>query len=470
MTTAVRAEPTRAFVPTLVAIGLVVSIISSLGAPLVPTISTQLHTSIANAQWTLTAPLLVGAVASPLIGRLGDGPHRRTVLLANLAVVTIGGVIAALAGSLAVLVLGRALQGFGLALMPLTMASARDHLEAKKGRHIVALLSIVGAVGVGLGYPLTGLIAVRLTLSAAFWFGAAASGVMLVLAALFVPAPSPSARARRLDLKGALLIGGGILALLLALDSGDVRGWSSPTVLGLFAASVVLLVLWTVTELRVGEPLVDLRLMRRRGVLTADVSALLLGVAMFMTSSLMVQAVQLPTGLNESAFIAGMTLLPMSALSAVSNRLLPMLRRWSGPRGILVIGCTVMGAAMLFFGLTGGALWEAFVAMGVFGLGLGFTYAAMPALIVASVPVTETGSATSVYQISRYVGSAIGSGLAVALLRSFSGTDLPDRSGYAAVAQIGAILCLVTGILAWLLLRSTRLQASPAPTTETVQP
>src|SRR3954470_12951149 len=101
------AAPGRAFVAGLLAIGMVVSVISSLGAPLIPTIARNLHASLSATQWSLTATLLVGAVASPLLGRLGDGPHRRTVLVSALAVVTAGGALAALAQSLGMLVAGR---------------------------------------------------------------------------------------------------------------------------------------------------------------------------------------------------------------------------------------------------------------------------------------------------------------------------------------------------------------------------
>src|SRR4051812_18149600 len=153
------AAPGRAFVAGLLAIGMVVSVISSLGAPLIPTLAHDLHASLSATQWSLTATLLVGAVASPLVGRLGDGPHRRRTLLVCLALVTVGGAIAALAGTLAVVVAGRALQGLGLALMPLTMAAARDHLAPRRAGEVIALLSVIAAVGVGLGYPITGLIA-----------------------------------------------------------------------------------------------------------------------------------------------------------------------------------------------------------------------------------------------------------------------------------------------------------------------
>ncbi|MBA2517024.1 MAG: MFS transporter, partial [Solirubrobacterales bacterium] len=89
----------RFYVPSLVGIGLVVSVVSSLGAPLIPRIARSLDAGLSATQWSLTSTLLVGAVASPVVGRLGDGPHRRRVLLVCLATVTAGGVIAALAGT-----------------------------------------------------------------------------------------------------------------------------------------------------------------------------------------------------------------------------------------------------------------------------------------------------------------------------------------------------------------------------------
>ena len=107
----------------LLFLGLVVSIVSSLGAPLLPKLAVELEASLASTQWALTVTVLVAAVTSPLIGRLGDGRHRKRVIIGCMAAVVAGG---ALAATLPVLVAGRALQGFGLALMPLTMAAARE--------------------------------------------------------------------------------------------------------------------------------------------------------------------------------------------------------------------------------------------------------------------------------------------------------------------------------------------------------
>src|SRR3954451_19820854 len=185
------ASTPRALVPVLIFVGTVVAVISSLGAPLVPAIARTMGTSLPDAQWSLTVTLLVGAVATPVVGRLGDGPHRRRVVLVVLGVVTLGGVLAALPLGLGWLILGRALQGFGLGLTPLAIATARDALSGERARSTAAALSITTAAGLGLGYPLTGAIAELGGVHSAFWFGAAVTAVALAAAAVVFP-PSPS--------------------------------------------------------------------------------------------------------------------------------------------------------------------------------------------------------------------------------------------------------------------------------------
>ena len=285
----------RAFVPVLVYVGTVVSIISSLGAPLIPSIARDLDASLCSAQWSLTATLLVGAVATPVVGRLGDGRHRRTVTLVCLAIVAVGGALAAIAGSLPVLVAGRAMQGVGLALMPLTMAAARDHLSDRRAPGVIALLSVVAAVGVGLGYPITGFIAENASLETAFWAGTAMTVLAFIATALVLPETSDAAHRGRLDVAGAVTIAIGLVCLLIACEKGPDWGWASTDTLGLLALSLVFLGLFGVRELSTTDPLVDLRLVRHRVVLTANVVGGVLGMAMYIAIALMTQFVQLST-------------------------------------------------------------------------------------------------------------------------------------------------------------------------------
>src|SRR3954463_4375742 len=289
------ASQPRALVPVLIFLGTCVAVISSLGAPLVPAIAADTGTTLAQAQWALTVTLVTGAVATPVLGRLGDGPHRRRVVLTVLGLVVAGGVLAALPLGLGWLVAGRGLQGFGLGLTPLAIATARDALTGERSRSAAAALSLTTAAGLGLGYPLTGLIAELGGVHAAFWFGAAFTAVALVAAVVVFP-PSPPRDVPRLDVVGALLLGGGpalsvagglwlgagVAGALLVLSEGEAQGWGSPWLLGLAAFAVVALVAWTLWELRRPAPLVDLRLARGRTAGVAHVAALLIGLANYL--------------------------------------------------------------------------------------------------------------------------------------------------------------------------------------------
>src|SRR6195952_2144529 len=290
---------------------MVAAIVGSLGAPLVPTVAAATHVSLADAQWSLTISLLAGAVATPVMGRLGDGPHRRRVVLVALAVVGLGAVLCALPLSFGALVVGRGLMGVGLGLTPLTMATARDALAGERQRSVVALLSITTVAGIGLGFPIFGFIAQPLPLRPAFWFG---TGIVLVafLAALVVFPASSNRAPRRLDVPGAALLGLGISGLILGLS--ELTAWPAPSLVGLFLLSLVVLAAWVVVELRTEHPLVDLRLVRHRSVLTADLTALFAGFGMYILMSMIVRFVQTPSsagyGFGASVGLAGLVLLP----------------------------------------------------------------------------------------------------------------------------------------------------------------
>ncbi|MBS1887002.1 MAG: MFS transporter [Actinobacteria bacterium] len=441
----------------LVSMVMVTGIISSLGAPLIPSISADLGVSLSAAQWSLTATLLVGVVSAPIMGRLADGPRRREALLGSLLVVTAGSVIAALAPSLAVLVAGRAMQGLGLGLVPLGMAAARDELPAAQVPGVIGLLSVAGAAGVGAGYPISGLLA-GIDLSAAFWFGAVASSLALALAFVFVPSTAGRPPAP-LDAVGAALLTGGLAALLIAIAEGSGWGWGAAPTVVLFLAAIASLGIWAAQQLRVAEPLVDLRLARHPAVLTADVCATVLGVAMYMFLSAASEYVQTPStlgyGFSASVVVAGLCLVPFSVVSVVGSRALPLSTRLLGKRNLLPVGSLVIAAGGLVFALFHVHLWSAFAMMAVLGLGFGLTFAAIPGMIVGAVPESETGSATGFYQVVRYIGFSLGSAIAASLLASATpaGSRLPGLSGYTAIVWTGIAICVAAAALAWLLPR-----------------
>ncbi|WP_460682972.1 MFS transporter [Modestobacter lapidis] len=453
MTTSGAPANHRGLVPVLLYLGMLVAVVSSLGAPLIPAIAEANDVPVSSAQWSLTITLLVGAVATPVIGRLGDGPRRRAVVLVVLAGVLAGSVLAALPFGLGWTIAGRGLQGLGLGLTPLTIATARTVLSGERSRSTVAALSVTVAAGVGLGYPVTGLIAELGGVHAAFWFGALASAGALVAAALVYP-PSEQVPPRRLDAAGALLLGVGLAAGLLALGEGEDRGWTSSAVVGLAVLAVLALAAWIAWQLRAAAPLVDLRLARGRSAATAHGTALLAGLANYLLLASAPRLAQTPEstgyGFGTSIVVAGLVLLPFSVGSVVASRLARPLDRRAGPRAVLPVGAVVLGLGLLMFGLVREELWQLFVGTAVSGLGVGCMFAALPGVIVNAVPVRETGSAMSLNQVLRYIGFAVGSALSATLLEAATpeGAAYPASGGYTAIALVGCAACVAMAVLA----------------------
>ena len=442
----------------LVGVTMVAGIISSLGAPLIPDVARALHISLDSAQWSLTVALLAAAVSAPIMGRLGDGPYRRETIIGGLAIVFVGSLIAGAAQSLPVLLVGRTMQGVGLGLAPTTMAAARDHLPAERSPAVIGILSVCAAAAVGAGYPISGLIASDLNIHAAFWFGAVISGTALIAALAVIPSTRAASHVR-LDVRGAFIIAAGLIALLLAIGQGQEWGWDSVAIIGLFVAAGVFLAVWVRLQLTENSPLVDLRQLRHRAVLTANLAAIVLGIAMYMFLTLVTEFVQEPVsggyGFGSSTLVAGLCLVPFSVLSLVASRTMaPMMRRFQA-NAVLVGGSLIIAAAGVFFALRHGALWEAFATMGVIGIGFGYTFAAIPGMITRAVPNRETGSAMGLYQVIRYIGFSLGSALAASILASHTapGSTQAAEQGYVTALWVGAAFCALAALTSWILSR-----------------
>jgi len=450
------AHRTGALVPVLVAMTLVVSVISSLGAPLLPAVASSLEVSVGAAQWSLTSALLAGAVAAPVLGRLGDGPWRREAILATLAIVCAGGVLAGLARSLPPLIAGRAMQGIGLGLAPIAMAAARDHLPADRSPGVVGLLSVSAAAGVGAGYPISGLIASQFDVFAAFLFGSVVSAAALALVFAFVPSSRGSGN-MPLDIPGAALGSAGLVALLIGIGQGGEWGWGSAPTLAAFGLALILLAAWVRLQLRVAVPLVELRLLSHRAVLSGDGAALLIAIALYMFLTVVTGFVQAPPeggfGFGGSTLTAGLVLVPFSVLSLATSRLMWRLTPLIGTRAIVVAGAAAIGAGGVFFALGHAALWEAYATMGLLGIGFGFTFAAIPGLISRAVPAEEAGSAMGFYQVVRSIGFSVGSATVASVLAAheIGGSGFADEQGYVLAAWIGTGACVLAGLWAALL-------------------
>jgi predicted MFS family arabinose efflux permease len=427
----------------LVSVGLAGAVIGSLGAPLITAVSEAYDVSLAASQWTLTIALLAGAVATPVFGRLGAGPRRRTVVLGMLGVEVVGSLLTVLPLPLpfAFLLVGRAMQGSGLGLVVLMMAVARDHLDEQRAVRTIALLSVASTAGIGIGYPLSGLITDLAGVRAAYGLGLVITAAALI-AAVFALPQAPSRPSTRLDVRGAILLAIALPALLLVI--GDTNLWRHHAALAIIilAAAILVLIGWTILEAHTEKPLVDVRLLRHPAVAAANLVMLTGGVGMYLLFSLITRYVQTPAaagyGFGLNTFEAGLVLVPFSILGFVAGRLVPGRRDRLGARWLLTASTAVVLAAFVLFAVARSHLVEPVLAIGILGFGVGAFSAAMPAVILAVTPTAETASAMSVNAVVRSVGFSTGSALGGLILAAHTAGVFPRESGYGAAAWIGA--------------------------------
>ena len=446
----------RARLPVLMFASLVAAVNGTLGAPLVPVIARSEHVSPETAQWTLTVTLIVGAVCTPVFGRLGDGRHPRRWLLIAIGTVALGAAISAVAPTFEVLLAGRALQGVAYGTLPVCLSLLREFTPPEQLRARVAAVALTGTTGLGLGYPLTSTIAQLLGDRAAFVFAVLFIIPAAIAVRLVLPAGGQTGHRPRLDLPGAILLAMSLTALLLAVSQGVSWGWTSAAVVGLFAAAIALGVAWVVRERRVPAPLVELRLLAHPAVLLANSSALLLGFAMFMGFSVITRLAQTPAstgyGLGVSLAVSGLLLSPISVGSQASNRLSRVAARRFGMTAVLPMGAALATLPSLLLAFHHAHVWQLALAMLLFGCGVGSTFAAMPALIVEGVPPHETGSATGFNSVLRMVGGAAGSAFSAMILGAYTsvGEAYPRDAGYTAAFAVSAAACVTVliGLLA----------------------
>ncbi len=439
--------------------GLSFAVLQSLVAPALPVIAKDLGTTTGNISWVITAYLLSASVLTPILGRLGDMVGKRKVLLVVLALLAAGTALAGLSTTLPVLIAARALQGAAGAILPLSIAIVRDELPREKVGVTVGLLSAVFGIGAGLGIVAAGPIVDHLSWEWLFWLP-----LVLILVALagvtFGVPESPLRTPGRLDLVGTAILSTALITLLLAISKGREWGWTSGSTLGLGAVGVVALVAFVLVELRVAEPLVDMRVLAYRGVWTTNLVGLAIGFAMFGTFLLIPLLLELPSqtgyGFGKTVTQAGLFLLPTTLMMLVFGPLSGLLDRRYGPKLPMVLGAAAVTAAFALPAIGHGALWQIVGSGLLTGAGMGLAFAAMSNAIIEEVPASHTGEATSVNAIVRTIGGSVGTAVVAAVIASNSTSqglplDTAFTQGFWVCAGVAAV-----SVLAALALPSTR--------------
>jgi EmrB/QacA subfamily drug resistance transporter len=410
------------------------ALLQSLVAPALPDIQRSLHASVDSASWVLTAYLLSASIATPIIGRLGDMHGKTRLLVVVLVFLCLATAVSALATSLTVMLIGRVAQGAAGGIFPLAFGIIRDEFPRERVAGAVGVMAALAGVGGGAGVVLAGPIVQHLGIHYLFWLPVIVLIPATVAIHRFVP-ESPVQVPGKVNWSGAALMSGGLAAVLLAVSEAPVWHWLSARTLIVLAVGVVLLIAWVRSEARSDHPLVDMRMMRIRGVWTTNAVAALLGFGMYSSFILLPDFVEAPTrvgyGFGASVTGAGLFLAPSTLAMLIAGSQTGRLEKRFGSKPPLLAGAALTAACYALLAVARTERWEIYLAALLLGAGIGLAFAAMVNLIIENVGPTETGVATGMNTVTRTIGGAFGGAAVASILASTVGpSGYPSSHGF----------------------------------------
>jgi EmrB/QacA subfamily drug resistance transporter len=440
--------------------GLSYAMLSSAVIPALTTIQHDLHTSETGVTWLLTGYLLSASVGTSILGRLGDMYGKERLLLYTLGLLAAGTLVSALATSLLPMIVGRVIQGAGGGVFPLAFGIVRDEFPREKVAGSIGIVSSILGVGGGIGIVIGGLIVEHLNYHWLYWIPL----VVIVAAAIctwrFVP-ESPVRVPGRVNWLAAALMTIGFCCVLIAISETTVWGWGSAKTLGLLALGLIGCVAWVMVEVRSDEPLIDMAMMRIRGVWTTNLVAFLLGAGMYASFLIYPQFAQLPKstgfGFGVSVVTAGLYLLPSALLMSLMGTFAGRLASRFGSKFALVVGSGVTAVAFGWMAVAHAHPYDMLISAALLGIGIGLAFSALGNLIVQAVPPEQTGVATGMNTVMRTLGGALGGQIVATLIAKNLVHKLPTVTGFTDSFALEAAF-LIIAVLAGLLVPGPRRQ------------
>ena len=433
--------------------GLAYAVLSSAVIPALPTIQHDLHTTETGVTWLLTGFLLSASVGTSIIGRLGDMYGKERLLLWTLLVLAVGTLLAAVSNSLALLIVARVIQGVAGGIFPLAFSIARDEFPPDRVAGSIGLMSSILGVGGGLGLVIGGLIVEHLSWHWLFWMPLAVTLVAAVFTWKCIP-ESPIRSPGRVNWLAAALLSIGISCVLIAIAQTTVWGWGGARTLTLLAVGLGICMLWIAVEVRSREPLVDMTMMRIRGVWTTNLAAFLLGAGMYASFIIFPQFAQLPTstgfGFGASVVVSSLYLLPCALVMGLLGTVAGRVARRYGSKLALIVGSAVAAVSFVWLAIAHGHPYDMLISATLLGIGIGLAFAALGNLIVQAVPSNQTGVASGMNTVMRTLGGALGGQISATFIVKNTAHGLPTVTGFTdsfIMAAVFLIVCVAAAAL-----------------------
>jgi EmrB/QacA subfamily drug resistance transporter len=437
-----------------------------------PSIQLDLGFSQENLQWVISAYALLFGGFLLLGGRAADLLGRRRLFVAGLVVFTVASLLSGLAWSDEVLILTRAMQGLGAAIITPAALSIlmTTFSEGRERNAALGVWGAVGAFGAVAGVLLGGVLTDWLSWEWIFYINIPVGLAALALTPLLLT-ESRDAHVKSFDVPGAVLVTGGLITLVYAITQANDYGWSSVETIGLFVAAGALLAAFVGWESRVSEPLMPFSIFRTKTVTAANIAGLILGTvtfSMFLMLTLYMQQV-----LGYSPMRTGVAYLAVAGTAIVWSAVAAQLVNRVGVKPTIAAGMTLLTVGLLFFtqvsvgGSYAGDLLPGFL---IIAAGLGFSFVPISIAALAGVQPSEAGLASGLFNTSQQIGGALG----IAALSTIAttktsdgvaaGTPLPKAltDGFEAAFIWGGVVAAIGILVALVLVRRADLETPVA--------
>ena len=408
-----------------------------------------------TAGWLVTVHMLIGAAAALVAGRLGDIMGRKSIMMIMIGLAAVGALISSISSNFAVVLSGRVLQGLGSAVIPLSVGILRESLPQERVPVAIGLMTTGMGVGVAIGLVLGGAIVDNFNWHWLFVASAVLLGAAWLAVKAWVPARPGTPPSEPIDWLEGILPAPAIMIVLLGMSQSQTRGWSDMMVWLPIILGSVMLALWARRSLRAREPFIDLRLLCNRNVALANIMTVLLSLGTMHLVLLFSTYTQSPTwtmaGLGLSATAAGLAKLPSNVLSFFAGPLAGWLTQRIDFRVPILFGGLLACFGWIVALPLPDTLFQVVLVLCVISFGTSLLNAAMPMVIVDSVPEFRTSEAIGTMSVIRGMAAAIGVQLITLSLASVTLTtpdgmaELPSATSFRITMMwIGGLTLLAT--------------------------
>jgi len=408
-----------------------------------PVIRDYFGSAVANVEWTLVVYLLVVSSLLLAFGRLGDLQGHKRIYATGFLIFVAASALCGLAPSVLFLVIARAVQALGAAMLFSNSPAilTRSFPRQQRGQ-ILGLQATMTYLGLTAGPSLGGWLAQSLGWRAIFYINVPIGLIAFGLSVAFIGADKPDGESKEpFDWRGAVVFSAGLVILLLGLDQGQSWGWLSVATLGCILSSLLLLGLFLRLELKSPAPMLDLSLFKNRLFSACTASALINYICV--SSILFLLPFYLLQGRSYSPAEAGLILSSQPIIMALAAPISGYLSDRLGSRLLSTLGMAILGLGLFLLSRLGAdtSIGEIVSSLAVAGLGTGMFISPNNSALMGSAPRQRQGIASGILATARNVGSVLGVGLAGAIFTSIS--SLPDSNALVKAVETGLLAAAV---------------------------